>query len=171
MNKARLSWPPAWSGRVLGPVTGAVAMLLVAVLLATAAPGRTAEAAVGSPSGQGIGPVADWMEELLRVLREIRDRLNEANGGTSIEANLVATELLIDQILDPWQIPTLTPADAGSIDEQLAPGTLKEYAAVTLELAEEALTVAVVDGDHEVIGSNIRTIRSLLSGYRHAAGL
>ena len=127
----------------------------------------------------------DILDDIIDLLEDIADDLEaaEAQIGTMTEPlqeptkTVVAillddAEALIDQILDPDEYPSLTPADAGSIITSFAPTTLPEYASYSTNLAvdalQEALSRVVEDA---VIGTDLKTIKSLFPGYRQKAGI
>jgi hypothetical protein len=158
--------------------------ILLAVVLLTAVsslrPGKAAE----PPHRGGIGPVADWIDDVIEVLEEVEEELSKSDqevAGASgpldePKRSLVAGYLdnaasRIDQLLSPNSYPSLTPSAAGSVDVNVNPSSLAEYAADTLACAQEALIEALTSGDDEVIGSKMKTIQTLLPAYRALAGI
>lgn len=127
----------------------------------------------------------DYLDDLLDDLDEIDDDLETADvlvgtttgeltGTTATDvANLLdSAEAIIDQILDPFQYPSLTPYDAGSLDTSFDPSTTTEYATDCTDLARDALEEAMSRIlDDEIIGSNLITIKHLLIGFRQQAGI
>lgn len=146
--------------------------------------GLTAVAAVHPNTSSSTASV-DILDDLIAILEDIADDLAgaEAEIGTltgplqdptkTTVANLLdSAEAWIDQILDANEYPSLTPADAGSVDTSYDPTTLSEYATDSNDLAVDALDEALsLIVDYEVIGSHLKTIQSLLPGYRLEAGI
>ena len=173
-----------------------LAMAMALVLLAgggaghqSPASGSEIEAQVAVDKGVASpAPVADWADDiyelindLLDILAEAKDRIENLGGEgplespdlSYVEADLADAESIIAQILDPFQPPYLTPLDAGSVDSSVQPALLSEYAYECELLAEEAWQAvnAVDPNDDEVIGTKLKTIESLLPGYRDEAGI
>jgi len=133
-------------------------------------------------AGGNLAPVPDASDDIYRALKELQRELEdaeEASGGGSMPGNaelglyLDNAEAIIDQFFDPYQDPSLDPVDAGSIDPTYSPVTLSEFAATCVALAEDAVEEGELGGaaDHDEIGSQLKTIESLLPGYRLSAGL
>ncbi|UCD74921.1 MAG: hypothetical protein JSV91_14180 [Phycisphaerales bacterium] len=134
-----------------------------------------------------VAPVADWDDDLLELLDTLMGIMAEAKdvvdfcgcegplddpARSDVEDDLIEAEAIVVQILDPLQIPTLTPTDAGSIDPSVDPTSLTEYADECVLLAEEAWQAAQSSrSDDEVIGTKLKTIESLLPAYRQAVGI
>ena len=141
--------------------------------------------AVAEANTNGITAFVDILDDIIDILEDIIDDLEtaEAEIGTrtgplqeptkTAVANLLDNaEALIDQILDSNEYPSLTPADAGSVDSSFAPTTLPEYATDSNDLALDALQEALsIIVDDETIGTDLKTIKSLLPGYRLEAGI
>ncbi len=135
--------------------------------------------------GGGIGPVADFLGDLLAILEDmIRDLQDaeEAIGGdmgplvgpvkSEVAGYLDNAEQLIDQILDPNVYPSLDPPEAGSVQPIVSPAILPEYAVDCRDLAQDALDEAMSRiVDYETIGTNLKNIRTLLPSYRAEAGI
>ncbi len=141
-------------------------------------------------NGKPIGPVADWIDDILAIMRDMVRDLEDAahvvgtNPGpldepekSQVADDLDAVLADIDQILDPNQYPSLNPPDAGSIDPNFDPQTLPDYATTCLTLAEDAEDEAestIVN--HKVIGSLLQTIEHLITrasphNYRTKVGI
>lgn len=141
-------------------------------------------------NGKPIGPIANWIDDIIEILEDIADDLEDAalavgtNPGPldQPEKSRVANDLNaaladINQILDPNQYPSLDPPDAGSIKTHFDPQTLPDYAITCLKLAQDALDEAnsrIVN--HKVIGSRLKTIEHLITresphNYRTQAGI
>ncbi|MHC4427833.1 MAG: hypothetical protein ACYS0D_04420 [Planctomycetota bacterium] len=135
-------------------------------------------------------PIGDWTDDFDDDIDDVDDDLGEAERAIgSAEGPLAEPELsevadnlngvlaIINRILDPMQYPSLDPPDAGSVDDRVAPVTLPGYAKSCSDLiadAREELHSTVVD--HQVIGSHLKTIRSLIirsspHNYRTLAGI
>ena len=135
--------------------------------------------------GGGIGPVADFLGDLLAILEAMVRALEDADeaiGGdmgplvgpvkSEVAGYLDNAEQLIDQILDPNVYPSLVPPEAGSEEPIVSPTTLPEYAVDSRDLAQDALDEAMsLFVDYESMGTNLRTIKSLLPTYRDKAGI
>jgi hypothetical protein len=171
-------------------------VLLVAALLAMMTilvlPAGGTAFAVAAPdsgvavSGNVLNPVADELDDIIDILKQIEKGLSDAEESvgqgsgrpsdptySDLAYYLDDAEDLIDQILDPLQEPSLDPWDAGAVDPSVTPTTLTQYADQCLSLAEEAVDEAEYGcpPDHDVIGTRLKTIKSCLPGYRSAAGL
>ncbi|MCZ6653497.1 MAG: hypothetical protein O7D91_10785 [Planctomycetota bacterium] len=141
-------------------------------------------------NGKPIGPIANWIDDIIEILEDIADDLEDAalavgNDEGPLdepEKSRVANDLNaaladINQILDPNQYPSLDPPDAGSIKTNFDPQTLADYAKTCLNLAQDALDEAnsrIVN--HKVIGSRLKTIEHLITresphNYRTKAGI
>ncbi len=141
-------------------------------------------------NGKPIGPIANWIDDIIEILEDIADDLEDAalavgNDEGPLDApeksrvanDLDAALLLIGQIMDPNQYPSLDPPDAGSVNTNFDPQTLPGYADTCVKLAQDALDEArsrIVD--HKVIGSRLKTIEYLITrasphNYRTKAGI
>ncbi|MHC4428115.1 MAG: hypothetical protein ACYS0D_05865, partial [Planctomycetota bacterium] len=84
---------------------------------------------------------------------------------------------LIDDIQDPAIYPSLSPTQAGDIDEDVDPDTLPGYADECLALAGDAVDeIRSRRVDHRVIGSQLKTIEHLITratphSYQSKAGI
>jgi len=132
-------------------------------------------------------PVADWVGELnnliyelLQILADAKDDVDDSGTegplgapyASNVQADLDDAASIIDQILDPLQVPCLDPVDAGSVDPSVQPELLSEYAADCEQLAQDAWdAVSSTTGSDETIGTKLKTIESLLAGYREEAGI
>jgi hypothetical protein len=129
----------------------------------------------------GSGPLVKGNNDLEELLKELEEEAVDAatvapsdgeplstSNRTIMHDNVDRVEAIIDQILDPAQHPSLNPADAGDVDPSVVPVTLEQYADDTAGLAEAAYVAAVTGPgiDDELIGTNLKTIESLLAGYR-----
>ena len=104
-------------------------------------------------TGENAGPLPEPQRS------QVADKLTHAEG-------------IIDGILDPNKNPSLNPTDAGSVDRSVNPSTLPQNAQTCFDLAQQAHAEAgQAAGDHQVIGTNIKTIKSLLPKYRQLAGI
>ncbi len=188
---AHRHFTPTAACRALLAVALMVAMVVLKVPGNPAAFGSAASVQSDvDANGKPIGPVANWIDDLLVILRDIADDLEDAqqaigdNLGPLPEPELsrVADDLDIalvgiDQILDGNQYPSLDPPDAGSIDTNFDPQTLPDYAITSLKLAQDALDEAnsrIVN--QKVIGSRLKTIEHLITresshNYRTKAGI
>ncbi len=159
-------------------------VVAVALLLSPVGTGVYGSAQPGPESSLDgvLRPAPDAMDDLLKALKDVKKELEDAKeeagqgaapGDLQLEFYLVNAGLLIDQVFDPSQLPNLAPGDAGSVDPTVSPVDLSDYADVCLDLADDALSEAENsnDCDHEYIGTKLKTIRSLLPGYRLSAGL
>ena len=141
-------------------------------------------------NGKPIGPVADWIEDIIDILEDIADDLEDAalevgnNEGpldeperSRVANDLDAALLLVGQVLDPNQYPSLDPPDAGSIDTSFDSVTLAAYARTCNKLAQDAVDEAHSKlVEDKVIGSRLKTIRHLITresphNYRTKAGI
>jgi hypothetical protein len=149
---------------------------------ATAADGPEAvEPSNGTHPG-GVGPVADWLGDLIDVVEEAKKELEDAEDEASSSGQVAAgpsrllihvdrADALVAQILDPSLPPSLTPAGAGSVDTSVRPTTLAGYAAACRALVTEAYVLILSDPvqQAERIGSDLKTIRHLIPEYRRLA--
>jgi hypothetical protein len=138
----------------------------------------------------GLGPVADWLDDVIEELEEIAEDLEDAKAivgnrsgppldepdKSTVAIHLDSAVNLIDRILDPGQYPSLEAPDAGSLDASVDPETLAEYAGDSHKLAQEALDEAKGAVDDEVLGSRLKTIKNLIEradphNYRTKAGI
>jgi len=177
--------PSPTGRRAILPATPIFALLLVLLIfpLSLQAANPTSPATPTVAFQADLCPAPDTLDDLIEILKQIEKELGKAKkqaegndsspGNDQLEIYLDNTQLLIDQIFDPYQDPSLDPVDAGSIDPTVSPITLSEYADVCLDLAADAEDEAEFASppDHDVIGSKLKTIDSLLPGYRLAAGL
>lgn len=178
-------------------IRAVLAAALMVAMIVLKVPGNPAAfgsaAAVQSDAdmaGKGSGPVADLIDDLIEIMRDmVRDledaaeRIGDIPGPleepekSEVADDLNAAMAGIDQILDPNQYPSLNPPDAGSIDANFDPQTLPDYAITSLKLAQDALDEAnsrIVS--HKVIGSRLKTIEHLITresphNYRTQAGI
>ena len=146
--------------------------------------GLTAVTTAGANTSRSTASM-DILDDIIDIIEDILDDLAgaEAEIGTltgplqdptktTVADLLDSAEAWIDQILDANEYPSLTPADAGSVDTSYDPTTLSEYATDSNDLAVDALDEALsLIVDYEVIGSHLKTIKSLLPGYRLEAGI
>lgn len=182
--------PPGGAGRhgrrgSPAALLAAVALVLAAALhLATGA--SWASAAAGTVNAGDLGPIAGIIDDLIEELEKIEKELEEAHAevGTHlgplvdpmlshVAGHLSSVEGRIDVILDPHRYPSLSPADAGSVDPNVTPTTLPEYATACLDLIREALDelTSAPSSVDDVVGTKIQTIKDLLDGYRAEAGI
>jgi hypothetical protein len=173
----------------------AVAMALV--LLAGGGAGHQSRAFGADVEAQIIvnqevaspAPVAGWADGLYELLYDLLYILADAWDGVGgwgcegplgdpaaslVQADLADAESIIVQILDPNQAPCLDPVDAGSVDSGVEPALLSEYAYECKLMAEEALQAALSSPtvtNAEIVGTKLKTIASLLPGYRQEAGI
>ncbi len=141
-------------------------------------------------AGAAVGPVADWLDDVIDDLEDTADDLEDAEAAVAgLQGPLVGPRLAIvtdaldhalftiDHILDPRQHPSLDPPDAGYIDTDWDVTSLPDYAFECLILAEDALHEAVSPRvDYEVIGTRLRTIQYLITragphNYQTRAGI
>lgn len=200
ISEGTCPWKPAQPlrSRLRGLIEGRsrIPFVLLAVLALSIAVLRFNEGTSASHSGLTAATAAeantsritafvDILDDIIAILEDIIDDLAgaEAEIGSAIGplqepsktivANLLDNaEALIDQILDSNEYPSLTPADAGSIDSSFAPTILPDYASDSNDLAVDALQEALSRiVDDAVIGTDLKTIKSLLPGYRLEAGI
>lgn len=165
----------------------------VGVQLAMSAGGTLPEAdrpLVMAGTSSAVGPIADWLEDLIDDLEDATDDLEDAEAAVAMRQGpldapgraVVADALdhvlfTIDRILDPRQYPNMDPPDAGYIDVDSDVTSLQDYALECLILAEDALHEAVSPRvDCEAIGTRLRTIEYLITragphNYRTRAGV
>ena len=167
-----------------------VAFVAVAVTGLGAMPTETVEPVT-------MPQASDDAHLVMRGTKSVKDLLEDIKGGASTAAALVlgpevpdaramnttipglaealdAIEAEVDLLLDPLELPNLEPVDAGIVNILIGPETLEDYATTVLGLADDALWA------HDnlsqplrdfTIGTDVKTIRHLLPGYRLAAGL
>lgn len=184
--RGRRSLVRSVAGRAL-LVTALLAMMAVWVLPA----GGKAYAVVAPDSGLGLSgnvlnPVADGLDDIIDILKQLEKDLSKAGelvgqgaGRPTAPSTLTLAyylddaEDLIDQVFDPMVDPNLDPVDAGAIDPSVTPVTLPQYADQCLSLAEQAVDEAEFGymPDNDVIGTKLKTIKACLPGYRAAASL
>jgi len=125
------------------------------------------------------------MSSLEDELEDLKDDLEDSDDVTgsdpgplsqqareAVSAHLDRAETRIARIQDPGTSPSLNPPDAGTIDASVTPQTLPEYADVCVALAGAAHVESTkAEPDDDLIGTKLKTIRSLLPGYRHLAGI
>jgi hypothetical protein len=158
----------------------------VTVLLATAwatLPPLDAHGAVAFASD--VGPVANGGDDYDDTLEEMKRRLDEAaeevftgnwagdlGEGMSVFELINRAEERLELILDPSQEPSLDPPDAGEVDPHVQPVGLDEHAMACCVLALDAMIAARTDPEasYEIVGTKLRTIRSLLPEYRRLLG-
>ena len=140
--------------------------------------------------GGAVGPVADWLDDVIDDLEDTADDLEDAKAAVAglqgplagprravVAAALDRALFTIDRILDPRQHPSLDPPDAGYIDTDWDVTSLQDYALECLILAEDALHEAVSPRvDCEAIGTRLRTIEYLITragphNYQTRAGI
>ena len=144
---------------------------------------------VASANDPGVGPVADWLDDVLGWIEQLIKALEDAeqetgqnpsNGARFLEqldTDLLAiyldsAEADIDQILDGNQYPSLTPVDAGDIDPAVLPLTLSEHASTCVVLAQQAFDELIgTAAPDQVVGTKLKTIKALLPEYRALAGI
>ena len=149
---------------------------------------------VASANDPGVGPVADWIDNILALIDDLIRALEDAEVETQANATsgtrgqglpnpdylapdwlaiyLDSAEADIDQILDGNQYPSLTPVDAGDVNPAETPMTLSEHASKCVELAQQAFYEMLIGPkDHEVVGTKLKTIKALLPEYRALAGI
>jgi hypothetical protein len=141
---------------------------------------RLADAPRMAMSGDLMEQLAELLERLKEVLDVSYDAVDEspapldARRRAIIRSSLNDAEQIILEIQDPDIEPTLSPADAGSIDDSVNPGTLYGYAEACRQLAGDAYLHVLLgpeDLDHEYVGTRLKTIQDLIPGYRTLAGL
>jgi hypothetical protein len=135
-------------------------------------------------------PIADWTDDLDDDIGDAEDDLREAadaigwNPGplsdpdlSIVEGRLDQALAAIDRVLDPDRYPRLEPPDAGSVDTNANPVSLPEYARECLDRIRDAHDALGSDAvDQKVVGSQLRTIRHLITrssphSYRSMAGI
>lgn len=178
--------PPA-GGRLL-TVTVLVAIIGVFSAAAGVRPSTSLQRTQIQPGN--VGPIADWLEDLIQDLEDMADDLKDAETtvgeqqGPLVDPDLsrVAVRLdsaiaIIDRILDHLQYPSLDPPDAGEIDYVVSPDKLPGYADKCLTLIRQAAYEAKFGaGDDKYIGSRLKTIKHLITrmtphNYRTKTGL
>jgi hypothetical protein len=173
----------------LMPLRRVVATLLFAAVFAA---GLTTSQVPASTASLSPVAVTTIFDEITDLIDEIIDILNSADelvagrSGPLPEADLITLDGLlttavakIDGVFDPTATPTLMPVDAGSINNSSTANTLPDYAAVCVDLIEEADAEVVANGEnfsHHLVGSKLKTIRYLIirgspHSYRSRAGL
>ncbi len=194
----RLTLPADRAGRASPLQALMAAVLLLTIIGVGGATDREAGGAsfanthvklVASANDPGVGPVADWLDDVLQLLQDLIDILqgaeqetvqNPPNGATFLEQldtallaiYLDSAEADIDQIFDGYQYPSLTPVDAGEVNLGVFPLTLSEHASRCVELAQQAFNEMLIGpGDNEVVGTKLKTIKALLPEYRALAGI
>ena len=198
----RLSLPADGAGRASPLRALMAAVLLLTIIGIGGATDREAGGAsiantqaklVAAANDPGVGPVADWIDDVIALLEDLIRALEDAEEeteGAQINATSSTTgqglppnpELLaiyldsaeadIDQILDETRYPSLTPVDAGDVNLAVFPLTLSEHARTCVELAQQAFEEMLIGPkNHEVVGTNLKTIKALLPEYRALAGI
>ena len=199
----RLSLPADRAGRASPLRALMAAVLLLTIIGISGATDQKAGGAsfantqaklVASANDPGVGPVADWLDDLLEWLDLRIKALEDAEKETQINATsgtrgqglpnsdylapdwlaiyLDSAEADIDQILDGNQYPSLTPVDAGDVGPTASPLTLSECASTCVDLAHEAFYEMLIGpADHEAVGTKLKTIKALLPEYRSLAGI
>jgi hypothetical protein len=130
------------------------------------------------PSGTRCG-LREILEAIRDATADAKDKTDASIGPlsdpnlTDVENDLDDVESMIDQLFDPNQNPVLVPVDAGSIDTSVDPTTLPEYADTCSSLAQDALDVYddQLPRDYDAIGSDLKTLESLLPAYCQLAGI
>lgn len=119
-----------------------------------------------------IDELEEWLEEAEEIIDDAPSDPLPSNLRDQVAGKLTETESSIDQILDPDVAPNLDPPDAGSVDQSINPVGLKDYAATAHDLALNARVAAGQSSpDEQYIGTQLKTIKHLLPGYRAAAGI
>ena len=120
----------------------------------------------------------DELEDLEEDLEDSKDATGSSAGPLSepeqsqVAGKLSNSESIISRILDPNRSPSLDPTDAGSVDTSVSPTTLPEHAQECHTLAKKAHSESQNQNpDHELIGTNIKTIKHLIPEYRNLAGI
>lgn len=198
----RLSLPADGAGRASPLRALMAAVLFLTIIGISGAADREAGGAsfantqaklVASANDPGVGPVADWIDDVLAFLDKLIKALEDAEEETQANATsgtrgqglpnpdllpdwlavyLDSAEADIDQILDGNQYPSLTPVDAGNVNPAETPMTLSELASRCVELAQQAFDELLIGpADHEVVGTKLKTIKALLPDYRALAGI
>ena len=194
----RLSLPVDRAGRTSPLQALMAAVLLLSIIGISGATDREAGGASfantptklgASANDPGVGPVAGWLDDFAALLDRLIKALEDAEVETETDATsgsrgqglanpdwlaifLDLAEADIDQILDGLRYPSLTPVDAGDVDPIVFVLTLSEHARMSVELAQEAFDEMLIGpGDHEVVGTKLKTIKALLPDYRALAGI
>lgn len=160
------------------------------LLLALVPPFLAAQVSGDAAAIPWPAPNADWVDDAIDDLEDAADALGDAGAAigsnqgplqdplkTQVSNDLNAALAIIDRILDPAQYWNLEPPDAGEILTSYDPSTLPDYARDCATLAQDArdeVRSAVID--HRIIGSNLKTIRHLITragphNYRTKGGL
>lgn len=200
----RLSLPADGAGRASPLRALMAAVLFLTIIGISGAADREAGGAsfahtqaklVAFANDPGVGPVADWIDDVLAFLDKLIKALEDAEEETQANATsgtrgqglpnpdyylapdwlaiyLDSAEADIDQILDGNQYPSLTPVDAGHVILAETPMTLSELASRCVALAQQAFDELLIGpADHEVVGTKLKTIKALLPDYRALAGI
>lgn len=160
-------------------VLAVLALSILVLPLSGHRPATVFAAGLQSQAGSyaGVGPIANWLKDIIDILEKIADDLEDGalavgeKSGPLVEPELsrVASDLTdaldrIELILDSGQYPILKPPDAGKIDESVKAETLPEYAKQAHGLAKEAVAEASYGAvDDKVIGSRLKTIKHLIT--------
>lgn len=176
-----LNWP--WRRTCLNLGIAMIALAFVTPLLGS--PFASAAAGPDPQSGAIVADAASAFsnsseDELREILRQIRERLkaagNEVNDrsgplpepdASGVLINLDVAEAMLDQIRDPGQEPSLSPADVGFASPYAPTSPLATLSDDCLRLAESAYLEALNPvPNHVVIGSDLKGIRKRLDDYR-----
>jgi len=116
------------------------------------------------------------LEDILKELEDLLDDAKEAVGDgdptasekTSIEGWLDDCDNIINQVFDPNEAPSLTPANAGTVDETIIRTPLVTCAANSYTLAFEAHgNSTLLNPNYVYIGSRLKTLRDwMIPNYR-----
>jgi len=165
---------PKWCGIMI-----AFAILVTTAWSSASVPAAGAVPAMATPDANGGGDYDETLAEIKRRLDEAAEEIIngrsalDLGGGMSVLDLIDAAEMFIEQILDPGQVPSLQPPDAGEIDDDVQPQGLGDYAMASCLMALDAVVAVRTDpdGSDELVGTKLRTIRNLLPEYRRLAGL
>lgn len=156
------------------------------ILAIIAAPGGAGASGSAMPMNSGdIGPSADSIDDLINVLKDIKEKLDDAHTtiGTSlgppaepllsdVVGYLTVTETLVDDVMNGNVYPSLNPPHVGSIDPAMAPTTLPGHSGECVRLIQAAITeLKELSPDQDIVGTKLKTIISLLPDYRAEAGI
>jgi predicted component of type VI protein secretion system len=132
----------------------------------------------GSPPGSSQDPLLQLLNRLLDILEDLLDEIGDDAGPlsgdqlTNASGHASDAEGEIDTLFSATQSPSLDPVDAGSVDTSVQPSGLPAHAAACRDLAQAAVNEANDPSpDHDVIGSKVKTIDSLLPALKQLAGI
>lgn len=115
-----------------------------------------------------INDLDEWLQEVDDTLESEPEPLPEPVKA-AIEAQLHAVSDVIDWILDPNVPPNLPPDCIGSTDSGISAITPKQYAEITLRLADEAKSeMDSGNPDYAVVRRCLCTIKYLLPGFEQS---